>query len=247
MTLIFRPKSNNNLIMSLRFIFLLISSAFISQAYSSTYCFEQGTSLSDVKRHLSIVLTGSDKVAERGRFLCLDILVSETRKALVLKWLKKKYRVVMPSMNQTSTRPSNIVTKNCRLQVEKVFKGKTENIEASLGLKSNIKNTKTKSGGVSRSSLLLGEGFSGRISVNSTQAFVTCKSVSSSSYSVQVSLNEENSDISTGLYIQRGQKVNIGQVVDNLNNKGKTLDASSGVKLNKSEESLTYDYFLIAQ
>lgn len=233
--------------MPFKLIFVFLSLILIGETHAVTYCFEQGVSLSQVKDHLSIVLTSRDRVETLGRSLCLDIQVGEGRNELVLKWLRKKYRVIAPNGYTSSSESSTVVTKNCRLQIERVMKEEAVENQASVGKRNNLRNTVTKGKSVSKSSLLLGTGFSGSISVNTTLAFITCKNVSSSAYSIQVALDSEDSGISTGLIVQKGQKINIGQVVDDLSKKSQTLDASSGVQLKNKKGSITYDYFLIAQ
>lgn len=232
--------------MAIKLLFLSIIVLITNSSYSNTYCFERGTSLSAVKSHLSIVLTANDRVISRGNSQCLDIEVSDSRSDLVLKWLKKKYRVVMPSASFNNL-ARNVVTRNCRLQIEKITRGKSNETQASIGKRNNITNTTSSSQGVSRSSMLLGEGYSGTLSINSSLTFITCRNAAPGSYSIQVSLNEQNSSLSTGLVVQKGQKINIGQVVENLNSKSKTLNLSSGVQVNSRKGEILYDYFLIAQ
>ncbi len=215
-------------------------------SYAETYCFNPDVSLSEVIQHLEVMLTPKDRVTRSGSS-CLDVTVSVSRTPLIYKWLKKKYRVRTPKYAQNSSAQAAEVTKNCRLQVERISKGKTLNDEVSLGNKTRLNRTTRTSSGKSVSSLLLGQGFSGAIRVNDRQVFLTCKSGGSGFYTIQVSLSEESSSLSTVIQLRSGQKQNIGQVVEDLKTREKSLGLPGGIGVKKEKKNFTYDYFLIAQ
>jgi hypothetical protein len=230
------------------FRFSLVSLLFIFTqrcTFAETYCFNSDVSLNEVRSYLEVMLTPNDKVAQEGAN-CLEVTVSVNRTPLIYKWLKKKYPVRSQNRRRRSNQ-ENGVTKNCRLQVERLSRGKAVIDESSIGKGTRINKTTQRSSAKSLSSLLLGQGFSGAIRVNDRQVFLTCKSGGNGFYTIQVSLSEQNSSLSTIVQLRTGQKTNIGRIVEDLTNREKSLGLPSGIKLKKEQKDFIYDYFLIAQ
>lgn len=215
-------------------------------SFSSVYCFESHVNMASVKSHLSVILTGKDDAWVRGRSQCLEVKVSSDREELVYKWLVRKYKVSQPTLAATR-KESPVVTKNCRLQVEKISKGQSTQNDLSVGKKNSFQQNQLNNQSVSRSAMLLGQGYSGSLSLNGANVYLTCEKAGSSGYTIRVALNSAESSINTVVYVSKGQKLNVGTVVDDLNRKSQRMGLPEGIEKNKvAGQSLT-EYFLLAQ
>jgi hypothetical protein len=210
------------------------------------YCFSRGTSLSRVSSHVQVILAPKDKVYKRDSLNCIELEISASRKDLVEKWIRKKFRVLKtytdaPSLGNNNAQP---ITANCRLKIERVSQGKSQVNRTRLGSRNSVTQTNSSLNGVRTSNVVLGLGFSGSIRVNEEQVSLTCKSIINGGYLVSVSIDSESSGLVTTLQVYRGKKVNLGQVVNTLNSKTNTIGIPSGLDNSKSKSKETFDYFL---
>jgi len=210
------------------------------------YCFSRGTSLSRVSSHVKVILAPKDKVYKRDSLNCIELEISASRKELVEKWIRKKFRILKtytdtPTLGSSNTQP---ITANCRLKIERVSQGKSQINRTRLGSRNSVTQTNSSLSGVRTSNIVLGLGFSGSIRVNEEQVSLTCKSIINGGYLVSVSIDSENSGLVTTLQVYSGKKVNLGQVVNNLNSKSNTIGIPSGLDSTKSKSKETFDYFL---
>lgn len=214
------------------------------------YCFPASTSLKAVKNYTSTVLTSNDKVYERASRNCLEFEVSPGRQELIRKWIQQKYRIVRTyseGEGSSSFVEASTVTQNCRLKIERISKGKTTKTNAAVGSRNSLNQQQINSQGTRTSNMLLGKGFNGSLRVGLETVFLTCLGASGSIYQVSVSLDSPTSSLSTSIQVTPGAKVNIGQIVENLNEKRRTLGVSVGAQIEKTEGTTTHDYFLMAQ
>lgn len=236
----------------LRINFLLIFLSILSfsaEARSLTgYCFESNVSLKAVKRHVAPILARKDKVFERPSMNCIEVTISNSRKDLFETWIYKKYKPLRIYTTDGTVEKNQAMGQMpmCRMTVEKVSKGNSTIDEASVGSKNRLKRTENKSQGVSRSSLVLTSGVAGRIRMNNQEVFVTCH-VFGSRYRVELSLDTQNSGLSTSVNASKGSRINIGEIVENLNDRSRKIDINKGVGYQKGKGQTASTYFLIIQ
>jgi len=231
---------------------LLLVSLFFSFSISAKsltgFCFEKNVSLRTVKSYLQPILAKSDKVFERQSMNCIEVALDASRKDLFETWIYRRFK---PSRIYTS---NGVVEKKqamgqmpmCRMMVEKTNRSDSTIDEVSAGSKNRLKRTQNTSTGVSRSSLVLTSGIAGRISMNDQQVLVTCH-VFGSSYRVELALESGNSALSTSVNTSKGSRINIGQMVEDLNNRSRNIDINKGIGYQKGKGSSISDYFLIIQ
>lgn len=207
--------------------------------------------LKAAKKYSEVILAPNDKVFERPSRNCLEFDISPSRKELVVKWIKKKYRITNTYSDQAGGLPSSpasgVVVENCRLKLERHSRGNSRQRGVSVGAKNSIGQTDQQSSGLKTSSILLGKGLHGTIRVGLERVFLTCMGRAGGGYNVSVSLDSPNSAISTSVYIRPAKKVNIGQVVENLNNKRSSVSLPSGAQVSKTTGENRFDYFLSVQ
>lgn len=95
--------------------------------------------------------------------------------------------------------------------------------------------------------MLLGKGFNGTLRVGLETVYLTCLGSKGGSYQVSVSLDSPESSLATTVMVSRGSRVNIGQIVDSLNDKKRSVGIPKGASVQKKTGQNTHDYFLLAQ
>lgn len=180
--------------------------------------------------------------------------MSGNRRELLDKWLRKKYKPVgsyneekRPAGDSINKRQNLRASGNCRLKVEKKTSTNSETNSFKLGKKNRYKTTQILSSGTKTSSLLLGVGFSGFISVYDEKVEVFCQNAGLSNYRISLNIEGLNNSLATNLVIQKGQKINIGNIVNDLKNKKKDLGIPAGVNIKKTVGNESIEYFLTAQ
>lgn len=215
------------------------------------YCFKRSQSLDRIKSYLQTVTAPRDKIFKRESTHCLEIKISSHRKDLLEKWMYKKYRPLKKYNEGHGTNMPSTLSQSgsgtCRLKIETISSGNANTETFAVGKRNAINTTNTKSSGRKVSSLLLGVGFSGYITVNNEKAELKCQSVGGAGYRVALSLQGGQNGIGTNLRVRKGQKLNIGDIVNDLKRKRKSIGLPSGVEIEKTKGSQNTTYFLTAE
>jgi hypothetical protein len=233
---------------NLLFFLLFCASTTLEAKSLKGYCFESNVSLKAVRSHLSAILSPRDEVFERPSMNCIEVTISSTREELFETWIYKRFKPIR------IYRTDGVVENNqtmgqmpmCRMTVERVSRSDSSIDDVSVGSHNKLKNTRSKSNGVSQSSLLLTSGVRGRLRMDDQEVFVTCH-VFGTNYRVELSLDSSNSSLSTSVNTTKGSRLNIGQMVEDLNNRSRNIDIKKGVNYQKQKGRAVSDYFLIIQ
>ena len=228
------------------FVFFLPSVSYALEGF----CFSANTSLKSVKSYSQTILAPGDKVFDRKSKNCLEFQISPNRRELVRKWISQKYKIsstYSEGARNTLSQSETIVVENCRLKIERVSKGKAQKTNVDVGKRNGLLQQIQSSSGVRTSSMLLGKGFHGSLRVGFETVYLTCIGKTGVGYNVAVSLDSPTSSLRTTVFVSSGKKVNIGQVVNSLNDKQKSLGTNKGLSVEKTKGKSTYDYFLMAQ
>lgn len=214
------------------------------------YCFKRNQSLDQIKNYLGTVTAPRDKIYKRESTHCLEIEISAHRKELLEKWMYKRYRPIQSYNEDSGLKQQNAGIQSsgsCRLKIETESSGNSNTKTFSVGQKNKLNSTVTRSSGKKVSNLLLGVGFSGFITVNNERVELICQRAGSTGYRVSVSLQGENNGIGTSLEVRKGQRVNMGEVVNDLKRKSKSVGVPKGVEVEETKGEETIRYFLIAE
>ena len=142
---------------------------------------------------------------------------------------------------------SNIVAqygRDCNIAVIKTINEKYKKLDFKIGKNSKFREHQSSRTGHSTSTLLLGSGKTGTISVNNERINIKCTYINSSSYSLEISIEGETGGLSTNINIFRNQKTNIGEIVQDLKEKSKLKDIKSGYGKTKSKRRNYYQYWV---
>jgi len=215
-------------------------------------CFSSEVNLKAAKSHSLTILAKRDKVFIRESNHCLEFKVSPSRVELLTKWIERRFKI-LNHYREGSGSTSNVKIglnqlngfETCNLSIVEE-KQASENVkEFSMGENSKLSETVTKSTGGRKSSLLLGVGSQGSITVNDTRVELTCLKAGAR-YNVRVNLAGLNSAIATQVQVMKGARVNLGSVVEDLNSRTRETGLNKGLKLQKKKGVVKKSYFLMA-
>lgn len=223
---------------------ILLYFIIFSAGATESFCFQRNINLEAVKRHVLTITSPQDRVYIQEKDHCLEIDTSPTKRELLQKWIGKKYQTInIPS----SLSPSQDLGKPCLLAVEKTMKEDSKTKEFSVGQRNAFQETIVKGSGTSTSSLVLGKGSQGFIQVNDQRVELTCVGAGSNAYQVKVSLASLNQALATQVRVLKGQKMNLGQVVEDLNKEAVSKGIPLGYRKKKRQGQATFEYFLQAK
>ncbi len=226
------------------FLFLFLFLIPIHSFAYETFCFQRGVNLNEVKKHVLAITSPRDKVFLQERTHCLEIQMNSSKRDLIQKWISKRYTVVN---NRGAGALPEPVFEPCRLSVEKIMKEKSNEKQFSVGQRNRLQETELKGSGKSVSSLVLGKGSDGTIRVNDQKVDLMCTQSGQQAYQVKISLSSLSQAISTQVRVVKGQRVDLGAVVENLNREATLKGIPLGFVKNKKSGRIIYQYFLLAK
>lgn len=133
---------------------------------------------------------------------------------------------------------------SCNIAVIKKIDEKYKKTNFKIGKDSRFKEYSSTNIGQSTSTLLLGSGKTGSISINNQKIDIKCTHISNSNYDLEISINGDAGGVSTSISLSRNQQTNIGEIVQDLNDKSKEKDITSGYSKSKSKRKNYYQYFV---
>jgi len=212
------------------------------------FCFEEAVSLATIKGYLQPILLAKDKIYPRDSVNCVEINLSASRKNLFETYLARRYKIVRVYSEAESSDSESVsaapVGRNCSLTLTKQEWQDSTTDSAFLGNKNGLKREQKKHQSSSKSQLLIGLGMSGSISMDEQEVFLGCLGDVGGSYNVKVSIVSPKSGIATQVYIRKGSSTDIGSVVDDLNDKVRTLSVDKGLEYSKTSGKKSGRFFL---
>jgi len=214
------------------------------QAALYGYCLGDGESLRAAKFHLGKILAPRDQIHIRSSVGCIEIVGGAERFDLYDRFLRAKFRVIRTYKDQdTGSSTTNISRGMCRIFITKIGKSKKITDKVKIGKSGNISRSEGKGSSKSTSNLILSYGKRGGLTVNSQRLGVTCKKAGAG-YLLEFDLESKESGISSNAFVTPGQELNIGGIVNDLNNKRRTVSLNNGVEYEKEKGKESFDYFL---
>ena len=208
-------KVNNKLIFILC---VIVSCETYAQADLSSYCFTQTTNLNEVQSTLAPFLLPKDIISQRknGDDNCIDIVLSPDRAKLFEKFLRKRY--VLKELNITAEKTP------CRLSFKTTKKRKAEETTFKIGEKNNLNLADLNKNEVSTMELLISEDKSSELSVGDNSLTVECRLIGDDKANVAFRYSSlMNASLNTEVLLKKGEWLNVATVVNELNEKKKTL------------------------
>jgi len=194
-----------------------------------------------VKSHVSSILAPKDKVYFRRAKNCLEIKLNPKRQELTRTWIGKKYQVIGPDIGSASL----AMGRECRLKVERTLRASSNTTKLKIGQRSGVNRIDSNSMGKRSTSLLLSSGRQGRIRYNDEIVFLKCIKGGGDNYQVEISVDAPQGGLSSSVSLVKGQKINIGEIINQNRARSSRLSLSSGAAVSSKEALGKFNYFLM--
>ncbi len=173
---------------------------------------------------------------------CLQVTVGQNREELIRKWISRRFVILKMSSSRTASRGSE-----CRLKVERVLNSNSKTTKMRLGAKGQFNQVSNQTVGKKTSSLLLSSGRRGSIRYNDEFIGIKCVRGGRNNYEVELFVDNNSGGISTALSLVKGQKIDIGQIIDEKKASSDSVGLNRGVKvgLSRDERKQRFTYFLM--
>lgn len=221
----------------------------MSFAFADTvnFCFDRSVNLEYARKELMSIAAPSDQIDIRRAPHCLEAEVSAERVILFDKYLRRLYpgkvRQGEHFREDPVERAESIASFHCTIEVEQVGKDNSQLDEVSVGNKNRLKRTETQGVSSSKSQMLLGKGRTGKLVVNGRSVTVSC-SPRGAQYQIDIQIQAPNGSVETSLTVSQGQRVDLGNIVDQFERNGRLLDINSGAGVTKEQGMNRSDYYL---
>lgn len=234
MTLIFQRKRLNSFSSIILLGISVLSLGASAQNFHS-YCFARSVDLNQATSFVKSILTSQDKVNKNSALNCLEIQLDDARVELVRKYLSTRY--------QTHTN-FEAAPSLCDMEITEVMNSNKNSQTISVGRQNNISQSVDNNSAQSVSILKTLEGKWSSLEMNDSTVEIRCYK-RGLSFEIEVRIGSENSFLSTSRIIQSNEKVELGEMVQSLNDKNKTISLQDGVTQSKSKGNKQKKYYLV--
>lgn len=200
------------------FISLFCSGA-IAQSDINSYCFESDVALTSVERSVNFLLLPKDTVYLREEDHCIDIVTSPDRGKLFEKFLSGRY-----NLRREANPASFAEIETCQLVLKTTVKQKKESQTVKAGDKNTLSKSEDTMSSKSTIEMALGAGVPGEMTAGPERLKVTCRFFGGGKANLQFAFaDKEKGGIATDITIAKGEWLNIGSILKDLNEKNKIL------------------------
>ena len=200
------------------------------------YCFNRSVSLDRVKNYLSQIKLEKDIITLNRARHCIAIGVDEGRVELFQKYLSMNYQF-------TTSGNQNLRKRECRFEVETIRDTNRKKHSLKLGSKIHINGKNANHRGKSVSNIRVMENKLAQLFVNDTLVSVSCQIIGKFT-EVSISLGNKRTSIITTIQVVKGQRVDLGSVVQDLSGKDSGASLSGGINYSKTTGSKKSSVFL---
>lgn len=230
-------------------VFFLTGHSLWATEVPTGFCFQPEVSLMRVQQNLGgFILERDIPKIKRLPNNCLELPLDYGRKELFERFLRSRYtltRVYQEGKAHVPVDENLEGRKTCSLELikETTFLKDENNagVQNHHGFLNNQVATQTAK---ETSSLLLMHGLPGSISTEKEIINVTCQVTATGRFILDFSLSGVTNGLSTTLEVTPGQRLSIGQIVQELKGENKNVDIQSGVSFHKSDGGKTVQYWL---
>lgn len=206
----------------LYFFFLFFTSGAFAQTDINSFCFEDSVNLKSVENSITFLLLPADTINLREEDHCIDIVASVDRGKLFEKFLAGRYNLRRANREMTTSGPAEIQT--CQLALRTTVKQKSENQTAKVGEKNSLSKSEKMLTSTSSMELVLSLGVPGEMEAGNEKLKVICRLIGSSKINLQFSFADKaKGGLTSEFSLAKGEWLNVGSVIKDLNEKNKTL------------------------
>lgn len=228
-------------------ILFILNFSSISQAFVGR-CFDRHTSLENIKKDVTPFLLEGEKISFNHTEHCVEFdLKGEDRIALIDGILSTKYRTKSAYRSQNvATKLSPTVSENCRMEIQRTEKERTEVVEVKVGGKTKLVQRNVQGSGKSTTQMLLGMGRPGLIKMNGDEYYLKCDKSGAFAYEVTLSLERDygRDSLSTSIRVQKDEQIDLGSMSDEINKSDKKIGIPVGINHAREKSNITYNYYL---
>lgn len=131
----------------------------------------------------------------------------------------------------------------CRIKVIKTGKETAKKDEVKFGRKKRLARTERKADINSVSNMVLSYGKKASLRVNEDSISITCEK-SGGGFQMGFKIEGKNNNLSSNAYVAAGGKLDLGQIVNDLNEKNRSVSINDGMSYQKDKSNTTYNYSL---
>lgn len=198
-------------------VFLLQAAVASAQTDLNSFCFEDQVRLGQVQQSISFLLLPKDTVNLREEDRCIDIVTSPDRGKLFEKFLAGRY-------NLRRDRGAVAELEHCKLNMKTTVTQKSDTDSLKVGERNAVKASEQTSVSTSQMEFVFSQGISGELEAGSERLKVLCRLIGTDKASLQFQFYDKTKGgVSSEFVVKRGEWLNIGSVVKDLNEKNKTL------------------------
>jgi len=238
-------------------------SAFSEDTESEKYCFANVAQRIQAKQKISAILVPSDVVTDDEN--CLVIQMRPHRRELIQRFVLASY----PS-SRISFSSADVRRDPCRLKVEKEKSQNENNSTIQLSNTPSINHTHSTAVGNETIEIETIKDF--ELSVDQSEIKGTCRYITPNRYEISLSVlkkakpliptelppgtivvvnhplpDQDTSTLHTQIQLSRGERINIGNVIKQLNNKDSDVNINPSLKLEENDKKAAEKVFLSIQ
>ncbi len=188
-----------------------------------SFCLENTVSRSKAIKDLQSILLPVDKVIPRDDGECFEVVTSRTeRLTLIETFLGRRHQLRFEKVKGEAKDLG--LDANCRIEFYTTKSEEQKGRDISLGLKKvKAEVSKANKDVVEVKSLILQPQYSGKIGMNDTEFEVMCRKLPTGKFILTLFHGEKSGKVQTEIQLNPDEKMNVGSVVNELNDKKNTL------------------------
>ncbi len=201
------------------------------------YCFKRNVSLERVKIYLNQIKLEKDLITLNRARHCVEIGVGEDRVELFQKYLSMNYQFEV--MGNSAVRK-----RECLFEIETLRESEKNTKSIKFGSKIHIGEKQKSNEGKSVSMIRVMEQKLAQLFVNDTLITISCQ-IRGKFTEVDINLGNKRTNLITTIQVSKGQRVDLGSIVQDLSSKDSGVSLSKGINYSKSSGSKKSSVFLI--
>lgn len=236
----------------LLFVFLA-NPLFAQDLQVETYCFSSTSESLKAQSSAKYLMTSQDKIEDKNE--CFSLFTSSTRRELIQKYLLQNY----PNMKVSFSSEERSASETCHIRVEKIKNSNTQRSTFSLKNAPGVQNSTSQGKETSQIKVLSGAPFELRVDQQKIEG--KCRYINANQFEITFSMKfiprplippvpegvtvviqnppqpetQTGTNLSTTIQLAKGQRVEMGSIVKDLNDKAQSASLAPEFKYEKTE------------